>query len=73
MRLFIELRRQSKSSLLNLFCKKGVLENFAKFTRKHLCQSLFFLFYFIKKDTLAQVSSRCLLSMEKPYGFIGGT
>ena len=23
-------------------CKKGVLRNFAKFTRKHLCQSLFF-------------------------------
>ena len=25
-----------------VFCKKGVLRNFAKFTRKHLCQSLFF-------------------------------
>ena len=25
-----------------LFCKKGVLRNFAKFTEKHLCQSLFF-------------------------------
>ena len=25
-----------------LFCKKGVLRNFAKFTRKHLCKSLFF-------------------------------
>ena len=25
-----------------LFCKKDVLKNFAKFTRKHLCQSLFF-------------------------------
>ena len=23
-------------------CKKGVLKNFAKFTEKHLCQSLFF-------------------------------
>ena len=23
-----------------LFCKKGVLRNFAKNTRKHLCQSL---------------------------------
>ena len=22
-------------------CKKGVLENFTNFTRKHLCQSLF--------------------------------
>ena len=25
-----------------VFHKKGVLRNFAKFTRKHLCQSLFF-------------------------------
>ena len=25
-----------------VFCKKGVLRNFAKFTGKHLCQSLFF-------------------------------
>ena len=25
-----------------VFCKKGVLRNFAKFTRKLLCQSLFF-------------------------------
>ena len=25
-----------------VFCKKGVLRKFAKFTGKHLCQSLFF-------------------------------
>ena len=25
-----------------VFCKKSVLKNFAKFTEKHLCQSLFF-------------------------------
>ena len=25
-----------------MFCEKGVLRNFTKFTRKHLCQSLFF-------------------------------
>ena len=31
--------------------KNGVLRNFAKFTGKKLCQSLFF----IKKETLAQV------------------
>ena len=24
-----------------MFCRKGVLRNFAKFTGKHLCQSLF--------------------------------
>ena len=25
-----------------VFCEKSVLRNFAKFTEKHLCQSLFF-------------------------------
>ena len=25
-----------------MFCKKGVLRKFAKFTEKHLCQSIFF-------------------------------
>ena len=25
-----------------IFCKKGALKNFAKFTRKHLCRNLFF-------------------------------
>ena len=40
---------------------KGVLRNFAKFTGKHLCKSLFLLqpqaCNFIKKETLAQVFS----------------
>ena len=27
----------SRSSRLEMFCKKDVLKNFAKFTRKHLC------------------------------------
>ena len=31
-----------RSSGLELFCKRCVLKNFAKFTGKHLCQSLFF-------------------------------
>ena len=31
-----------RSNRLELFCKKGVLKNFPKFTGKHLCQSLFF-------------------------------
>ena len=31
-----------RRSHLEVFCKKGVLKNFAKFTGKHLCQSLFF-------------------------------
>ena len=30
------------SSRPKVFCKKGVLRNFAKFTGKHLCQSQFF-------------------------------
>ena len=35
-----------------VFCKKRVLRYFAKFTGKHLCQSLFF-----KKETLVEVFS----------------
>ena len=31
-----------RSSRPEVFCKKGVLRNFAKITEKHLCQSLFF-------------------------------
>ena len=32
----------NRSNRPEVFCKKGVLRNFAKFTGKHLCQSLFF-------------------------------
>ena len=35
-----------RSNRPGVFYKKGVLKNFAKFTRKHLCQSLFFRFFF---------------------------
>ena len=31
-----------RSSHAEVFCKNGVLRNFAKLTEKHLCQSLFF-------------------------------
>ena len=31
-----------RSSRTEVFCEKGVLKNFTKFTGKHLCQSLFF-------------------------------
>ena len=31
-----------RSSRPEVFCKKDVLRNFAKFTGKHLCQSLFY-------------------------------
>ena len=53
-----------RSSRPELFCEKGVLKSFTKFTGKHLCQSVFF---FIKveglrlanllKKTLAQLFS----------------
>ena len=43
-----------RSSRLEVFCKKGILKNFAKFTRKHLCQSLFFNKLFFKKKTLTR-------------------
>ena len=33
---------KNRSSRPEVFCKKGVLRNFTKFTGKHLCQSLFF-------------------------------
>ena len=33
---------KARSSLPNVFSKKGVLKNFAKFSGKHLSQSLFF-------------------------------
>ena len=33
---------KSRSSRPEVFCKKGDLKNFAKFTGEHLCQSLFF-------------------------------
>ena len=32
----------TRSSRPEVFCKKGVVRNFAKFTGKHMCQSLFF-------------------------------
>ena len=51
-----------RSSRPELFCKKVVLRNFAKFTGKHLCQSLFFNKVsglrpatLLKKETLTQV------------------
>ena len=50
-----------RSSHQEVFCKKGVLRNFEKLTRKHLCGSLFFDkvagLNLIKKKTLAQVFS----------------
>ena len=53
----------NRSSRPEVFWKKGVLRNFAKFTGKHLYQSLFvnkvagLTCNFIKKESLAQVFS----------------
>ena len=50
-----------RSSRSEVFCKKGVLINSAKFTGKYLCQKLKKLrseaFNFIKKESLTQVLS----------------
>ena len=43
-----------RSSRPEVFCKKSVLRDFAKFTGKHLCQSLF-INNFADQVTLAQV------------------
>ena len=45
----------SRSSRSEVFCKKSVLRNFAKLTRKHMCQAS--PCNFIKKETLAMVFS----------------
>ena len=56
--------QQHRGSRREVFCKNDVLRNFAKFTGKHLCQSLFFnkvtglrpeACNFIEKETLTQV------------------
>ena len=39
---FFSQQSHFRSSRPEVFCKKFVLTNFAKFTGKHLCQSLFF-------------------------------
>ena len=52
-----------KCSRPKVFCKKGALRNFTKFTGKNLCQMLFFnkvagqACNFIKKEPLAHVFS----------------
>ena len=52
-----------------VFCKKGVLRNFRKLTRKHLYQSLFFNkvadLRLAKKETMAQVFSCHVFEISK--------
>ena len=56
-----------RSSRPELFCKKGALKNFAKFTGKHLCKSLFFN---KEKMTLVQVFSSEFWEISKIPFFI---
>ena len=55
-----------------VFCKKVGLRNFAKFTGKHQCESLFFnkACNFIKKETLALAFSSefCKISKNTSNG-----
>ena len=55
MRIFIHTTFKKQKQPPEVFCKKDVLRNFAKFKGKHLCQSLFF--DFIRKETPVQVFS----------------
>ena len=61
---FSGLKTDLRSSRSQIFFKIGVLKNFAGFTGKHMCQSLFFNKVagmrpatLLKKDTLAQLFS----------------
>ena len=58
------------SSYWRCSMEKGVLKNFANFTRKHLCQGLFFntvpeVCNLIKKETLAKMFFLCILIIFK--------
>ena len=62
-----------RSSQRRCSVTKGFLRNFANFTGKHLCQSLFFnkiACNFIKKETLAQVFSCECSEISKTTFFI---
>ena len=64
-----------RSSRPEVFFEKGVLRNFAKFTGKNLCQSLFFnkvadaACNFIQTETLAQVFSCEFCEISKNASF----
>ena len=51
--------KNEQNQPLEVFCRKGVLRNFASLTGKHLCQSLFLIKVaaLLKKKTLVQVLS----------------
>ena len=49
--------KDNRSSLTEVFCKKGVLRHFAKFTGKHLCQRFFLIKLQAKPETLLKKES----------------
>ena len=60
LKLTSKLTKKYRSSLPEMFCKKGIPKNFTKFTGKHLCRSLFFnkvAGLRLKKESPAQVFS----------------
>ena len=66
--LQMQILKKPRSNRPEKFCKKGVLRNFAKFTGKHVCQSLFF-----NKETLAKVFSREFCEISKNTFFLQNT
>ena len=54
----------NRSSHPEVFCEKGVLRNFTKFTGRHLCESFFF-----NKVTLARVLSCEFCEVSKNTSF----
>ena len=60
-----QIEKQNRSSRLDVFCRIGVFRNFAKFTGKHLCQSLFF-----NEETQAKLFSCEFCEISKNAFFI---
>ena len=57
-----------RSSRPEVFCKKGVLRNFTKFTGKHLCQSLLFFTFFLRTPFLTE--HLCWLRLNLGHGIL---
>ena len=72
-------RTVSKAATGGILVRKGVLRNFAKFTGKHLCQSLFFnkvaglnFAKFLSTTFLRNTSGRLLLPLQQRIKFVWG-
>ena len=78
--IFIVHFSKFRSSHVEVFCKKGVIINFVKFTGKHLCQRLFFNNVsglrpatLLKKESLIQVFSHEFCEISKNSFFLQNT